>query len=118
MEELKVAFAAKAHEFRDILKVGRTQLQDAVPMTLGQEFSTFAMMLGEDQLRLTEAGALIEEINLGATAIGTGINSHPAYAPLVCKHLVALSGVPGEDGARTWSRRRRTAAPSCSCRAC
>jgi aspartate ammonia-lyase len=93
MEELKVAFAAKSVEFRDLLKVGRTQLQDAVPMTLGQEFSTFAVMLGEDQQRLAEAGALIEEINLGATAIGTGINSHPGYAPLACKHLVALSGV-------------------------
>jgi len=93
MEELKQAFAAKAREFHDILKVGRTQLQDAVPMTLGQEFLTFAIMLGEDQLRLMEAGSLIEEINLGATAIGTGINSHPAYAPMVCKHLVALSGV-------------------------
>ena len=94
MEELKRAFAAKSDEFRDLLKVGRTQLQDAVPMTLGQEFSTFAVMLGEDQQRLVEAGTLIEEINLGATAIGTGINSHPGYAPLVCKHLVALSGVP------------------------
>ena len=94
MEELKRAFAAKSDEFRDLLKIGRTQLQDAVPMTLGQEFSTFAVMLGEDQQRLVEAGALIEEINLGATAIGTGINSHPGYAPLVCKHLVALSGVP------------------------
>ena len=93
MEELKRAFAAKSDEFRDLLKVGRTQLQDAVPMTLGQEFSTFAVMLGEDQQRLHEAGALIEEINLGATAIGTGINSHPGYAPLACKHLVALSGI-------------------------
>ena len=82
MGELKLAFAAKAEEFRDILKVGRTQLQDAVPMTLGQEFSTFAVMLGEDEQRLAEAGALIEEINLGATAIGTGINAHPGYAPL------------------------------------
>jgi aspartate ammonia-lyase len=93
MDELKLAFAAKSDEFRDILKMGRTQLQDAVPMTLGQEFSTFAVMLGEDQQRLVEAGALIEEINLGATAIGTGINSHPGYAPLVCKHLAQLSGV-------------------------
>jgi aspartate ammonia-lyase len=93
MDELKRAFAAKSAEFGTILKIGRTQLQDAVPMTLGQEFSTFAVMLGEDQQRLMEAGALIEEINLGATAIGTGINSHPAYAPMVCKHLVALSGV-------------------------
>jgi aspartate ammonia-lyase len=94
MGTLRLAFAAKSREFRDILKVGRTQLQDAVPMTLGQEFSTFAVMLAEDQQRLMEAGELIEEINLGATAIGTGINSHPDYAPLVCKHLVALSGVP------------------------
>jgi aspartate ammonia-lyase len=93
MGELKAAFAAKAGEFDDILKVGRTQLQDAVPMTLGQEFSTFAVMLGEDEQRLMEAGALIEEINLGATAIGTGINAHPGYAPLATKHLVALSGV-------------------------
>ena len=93
MGELGRAFEAKSEAFRDLLKVGRTQLQDAVPMTLGQEFSTFAVMLGEDQLRLAEAGALIEEINLGATAIGTGINSHPGYAPLVCKHLVQLSGV-------------------------
>jgi aspartate ammonia-lyase len=93
MGELKRAFAAKSDEFRDILKVGRTQLQDAVPMTLGQEFSTFAVMLGEDEQRLMEAGALIEEINLGATAIGTGINAHPGYAPLATKHLVALSGV-------------------------
>ena len=91
MGELQAAFAAKAEEFRDILKVGRTQLQDAVPMTLGQEFSTFAVMLGEDEQRLREAGALIEEINLGATAIGTGINAHPGYAPLATKHLVALS---------------------------
>ncbi|HEY5367237.1 MAG TPA: aspartate ammonia-lyase [Casimicrobiaceae bacterium] len=93
MEELKVAFAAKSLEFENVLKVGRTQLQDAVPMTLGQEFSTFAVMLGEDQQRLVEAGALIEEINLGATAIGTGINTHPGYAPLACRHLVKLSGV-------------------------
>lgn len=93
MEELKNAFAAKSLEFASLLKIGRTQLQDAVPMTLGQEFSTFAVMLGEDQQRLLEAGALIEEINLGATAIGTGINTHPGYAPLACRHLVELSGV-------------------------
>jgi len=93
MQELRLAFAAKSEEFQDILKVGRTQLQDAVPMTLGQEFSTFAVMIGEDEQRLAEAAALIEEINLGATAIGTGITAHPGYAPLATKHLVSLSGV-------------------------
>ena len=67
----------------DVLKIGRTQLQDAVPMTLGQEFSTYAIMIGEDEARLREARALIEEINLGATAIGTGINAPAGYADLV-----------------------------------
>jgi aspartate ammonia-lyase len=74
--------------------MGRTQLQDAVPMTVGQEFSTYAVMLGEDEERLKEATLLIREINLGATAIGTGINAHHDYAPLVCRHLVDISGVP------------------------
>ena len=70
-----------------MLKIGRTQLQDAVPMTLGQEFSAFAVMLAEDEARLDEAALLIREINLGATAIGTGINAHPDYAALVCRKL-------------------------------
>ncbi len=65
MEELRLAFVAKSVEFKDILKIGRTQLQDAVPMTLGQEFSTYATMLGEDTSRLREAISLIREINLG-----------------------------------------------------
>jgi len=93
MNHLKQTFQQKAAEFDDVLKVGRTQLQDAVPMTLGQEFSTYAVMLGEDEQRLAEAGALIREINLGATAIGTGINAHPDYAPLVTKRLSEISGV-------------------------
>ena len=62
-------------------------------MTLGQEFSTYAVMLGEDEQRLGEAAALIREINLGATAIGTGINAHPDYAPLATRRLSELSGV-------------------------
>jgi aspartate ammonia-lyase len=94
MAALKNAFAEKAKEFDGVLKVGRTQLQDAVPMTLGQEFSTYAVMLGEDEQRLGEAGALVREINLGATAIGTGINAHPDYAPLVTLRLSEVSGVP------------------------
>ncbi len=94
MEILKVSFAEKAEEFKDILKMGRTQLQDAVPMTLGQEFSTYAVMLDEDQQRLREAASLIREINLGATAIGTGINAHPDYAALARKHLSEVTGIP------------------------
>src|SRR3954469_22213152 len=90
---LKNAFAEKSKEFDGVLKVGRTQLQDAVPMTLGQEFSTYAVMLAEDELRLAEAAALVREINLGATAIGTGINAHPDYAPLVTRRLSEVSGV-------------------------
>jgi len=94
MSELRRAFEAKAGEFAEVLKMGRTQLQDAVPMTLGQEFSTYAVMLGEDEERLKEAAALIREINLGATAIGTGINAHPDYAAVVCRHLAKITGIP------------------------
>jgi aspartate ammonia-lyase len=73
--------------------MGRTQLQDAVPMTLGQEFSTYAVMLSEDEQRLREAALLVQEINLGATAIGTGINAHPRYAGLVCARLTDITGL-------------------------
>ena len=94
MAYLRAAFEVKAEEFKDIIKMGRTQLQDAVPMTLGQEFSTYAIMLGEDELRLKEAVLLICEINMGATAIGTGINAHPDYARIVCQHLRDVTGIP------------------------
>ncbi len=94
MAHLRLAFADRAEAFADVLKMGRTQLQDAVPMTLGQEFGTYAVMLGEDEARLGEASLLITEINLGATAIGTGINTHPDYAHVACRHLARISGVP------------------------
>lgn len=93
MDELRQSFACKASEFQSVLKMGRTQLQDAVPMTLGQEFSCYGDMLEEDTERLREAMALCREINLGGTAIGTGINTHPEYAGLVCRHLVAITGL-------------------------
>ncbi len=94
MASLRGAFEAKAEEFKSVLKIGRTQLQDAVPMTLGQEFSTYAVMMEEDEARLREARALIQEINLGATAIGTGINAPAGYADLACKFLAEISGIP------------------------
>jgi aspartate ammonia-lyase len=93
MVVLRRAFESKAEEFKDVIKMGRTQLQDAVPMTLGQEFSTYAVMLGEDEERLKEAALLIHEINLGATAIGTGINAHPDYESMVCRRLSEITGI-------------------------
>ncbi|WP_329271867.1 aspartate ammonia-lyase [Streptomyces pseudovenezuelae] len=94
MGALADRFAVKAAEFGDVLKMGRTQLQDAVPMTLGQEFTTYAVMIEEDRRRLTEAAALLLESNLGGTAIGTGINGHPRYAELACACLAGISGEP------------------------
>jgi aspartate ammonia-lyase len=94
MKSLREAFECKSDEFKNILKIGRTQLQDAVPMTLGQEFSTFSVMIGEDEARLAEAKALITEVNLGATAIGTGINTDARYADMAIEILRAESGYP------------------------
>ncbi|NTJ44505.1 aspartate ammonia-lyase [Agrobacterium larrymoorei] len=91
---LQDSFERKAKQFDGVLKVGRTQLQDAVPMTLGQEFRTFAVMIGEDRARLIESAALLHEINLGATAIGTGLNAPAGYAQLACQYLVQLTGRP------------------------
>ena len=94
MAALRGAFEGKADEFKSVLKIGRTQLQDAVPMTLGQEFLAFAIMIGEDEARLREARTLITEVNLGATAIGTGINAPAGYAEKVIPLLAHISGVP------------------------
>ncbi len=94
MGELHDAFEDKATEFADVIKLGRTQLQDAVPMRLGQEFGAYAVMVAEDRQRLHEAGRLICEINLGGTAIGTGLNAHPRYAELAQQHLAEITGLP------------------------
>ena len=94
LASLRAAFAAKATDFTDVVKMGRTQLQEAVPMTLGQEFNAFAITLGEDEARLAESAELVREINLGATAIGTGILAHPDYPARVRAHLAEIIGVP------------------------
>ncbi|MGW4334621.1 aspartate ammonia-lyase [Rhodococcus koreensis] len=91
---LQKAFATKAVEFADTVKMGRTQLQDAVPMTLGQEFATYSVMIDEDRARLGEAALLVHEINLGATAIGTGLNAPSGYAEAACDTLRDLTGLP------------------------
>ena len=93
MRDLVSAFLAKGAEFNPFIKMGRTQLQDAVPMTLGQEFTAFGHTIQEDVDRLGEAQALIREINMGATAIGTGINTPPGYAAAVCRHLSRITGL-------------------------
>ncbi|MFC0682942.1 aspartate ammonia-lyase, partial [Lysobacter korlensis] len=93
---LTQSFAAKGREFEHVLKVGRTQLQDAVPMTLGQEFMGFAHTLAEDYDRLTESIKWLNEINLGATAIGTGITCDPGYAETVRRHLDDVTGLSFE----------------------
>ncbi|MBP2237714.1 aspartate ammonia-lyase [Sinorhizobium kostiense] len=91
---LKDTLAEKGREFADVLKMGRTQLQDAVPMTLGQEFDAFAVNLGEDIDRIGEILRLLCEVNLGGTAIGTGLNTHPDYAALAVRYLAEISGKP------------------------
>ncbi|MFC3874212.1 aspartate ammonia-lyase [Neisseria musculi] len=91
---LKQAFERKADEFADILKMGRTQLQDAVPMTLGQEFSAFAVLLEEEERNLLRTAGLLLEVNLGATAIGTGVNTPEGYAHLAVAKLAEVSGLP------------------------
>ncbi len=93
MSDLAGAFLAKGEEFAPFVKMGRTQLQDAVPMTLGQEFAAFGHTILEDVDRLTETQALIREINMGATAIGTGITAPAGYAEHVRRHLSDVTGL-------------------------
>jgi len=94
LRELQKSLDAKAQEFADVLKMGRTENQDAVPMTLGQEFSAYAVMIGEGIRHLSRASEEFLSINMGATAIGTGINSPPGYASLCTRRLAECSGVP------------------------
>ena len=94
LTDVAAAFKAKGREFAGMLKMGRTQLQDAVPMTLGQEFAAFAHTILEDVDRLGEAQALIREINMGATAIGTRINAPERYPEAVRAHIERISGIP------------------------
>lgn len=93
LQTLIVSFHKKAEEFSHVIKMGRTQLQDAVPMTLGQEFEAYAVTLNEEVDRLNQNAKLFLEVNMGATAIGTGINSEPGYSEAVIKHLRGITGL-------------------------
>lgn len=93
LDSLQQAFHAKGEEFHDVLKMGRTQLQDAVPMTLGEEFHAFGVNLAEEQAVLRFASAGLLEVNLGATAIGTGVNTPEGYREQVVAALAEVTGL-------------------------
>ena len=94
IKELIVAFRAKGHEFGSIIKMGRTQLQDAVPMTLGQEFNAFGETLAGEVKALQAVERVLCEVNMGATAIGTGLNAPAGYSHRCAKQLADISGLP------------------------
>lgn len=91
---LQQSFENKANEFANVLKMGRTQLQDAVPMTVGQEFKAFSVLLDEEVRNLKRTAELLLEVNLGATAIGTGLNTPEGYSALVVKYLAEVTQLP------------------------
>jgi aspartate ammonia-lyase len=100
LKSLIESFRLKGKEFSHIIKMGRTQLQDAVPMTLGQEFEAYAVMLGEEIQRLEQNSKLFLEVNMGATAIGTGICAEPGYSSKCIEHLAVITGfdiIPAEN---------------------
>lgn len=100
INELSASFQRKSLEFQSILKMGRTQLQDAVPMTLGQEFNAFHVLLNEEIKNILRTAELLLEVNLGATAIGTGLNTPEGYQQLAVQKLAEVSGllcIPAED---------------------
>ena len=90
---LRDAFRAKGSEFAEVLKMGRTHLQDAVPMAMGDEFNGFATNLDEELARIEDARRLLSEVNMGATAIGTSVNTPPGYPALVVRYLTEVTGI-------------------------
>jgi fumarate hydratase class II len=92
VKELRDALHAKALEYADVVKIGRTHLQDATPLTLGQEFSGYVAMLDADLLRINESLPGLESLAIGGTAVGTGLNSHPKFGELAAAHLAAMTG--------------------------
>lgn len=94
VKALRDALAARSEEFRDVVKIGRTHLQDAVPMTLGQEFSAFVAQLDQDLDRLQAVMPGVYELALGGTAVGTGLNTHPEFAERSARRIAELTGLP------------------------
>jgi fumarate hydratase class II len=94
LKDLRAAVSAKANEWKDIVKIGRTHMQDATPLTLGQEWSGYEWMLGDDLDRIEDALKATYRLALGGTAVGTGINSAPGFADAAAKEIATLTGLP------------------------
>jgi aspartate ammonia-lyase len=94
MEDMHAVFEQKAEEFNHIIKMGRTHLQDAVPIRLGQEFQAYSRVIARDIKRIKQSRQHLYELNMGATAVGTGLNADPRYIELVVKELADISGLP------------------------
>ncbi|UII57073.1 aspartate ammonia-lyase [Cytobacillus spongiae] len=94
MENMHAAFQEKALEFNHVIKMGRTHLQDAVPIRLGQEFEAYSRVIARDIKRIKQSKQHLYEVNMGATAVGTGLNAEPAYIELVVHYLREISGLP------------------------
>lgn len=92
MEKMHYVFTQKADEFKDVIKMGRTHLQDAVPILLGQEFEAYSRVVVRDISRISQSRQYLYEVNMGATAVGTGLNADPIYTENVVKYLSELSG--------------------------
>lgn len=93
LERLKQSFQNQANRFADVIKLGRTQLQDAVPMTVGAELQAFSVTIDEDIQKARSVGKLFLEVNLGGTAIGSGVGATPAYSNLIIKQLSDVTGL-------------------------
>jgi fumarate hydratase, class II len=94
VESVRKALAAKAEQFKDVVKIGRTHLQDAVPLTVGQEFSGWASLLDRDIVRLRQVLEGLYDLAIGGTAVGTGLNTHPEFAERAAKKIAELTGLP------------------------
>jgi len=94
VQKLQVAIASKAQEFKDVVKIGRTHLQDATPLTVGQEMSGWANLLTRDLERLHNALPGLLDLAIGGTAVGTGLNSHPEFGERAAKKIAELTGLP------------------------
>jgi aspartate ammonia-lyase len=94
MDDMHTVFRQKAQEFNHVIKMGRTHLQDAVPIRLGQEFEAYGRAIERDIKRIKQSRQHLYEVNMGATAVGTGLNADPRYIESVVKHLANISGLP------------------------